>query len=149
MAFGIFTPGASANTKVTKKVGAIVSADDDLFVVSGGVVVIEEIFGVVQTQIGALALTVLLRAVVPGTDSDLSAASASLANRLPGTLLHATTTVAALAISTGEGGIGGANQPRMVNPSTIASIVANPTTGTIDWYAVWYPVDVGAVLVAA
>lgn len=130
------------------KSGLLVNASPLVyFTVAGGRVRIYEIVFNVTTVIGAAALTMKLSANVAGTDSDLCAASASLATKAVGTLLSLTgLPTDALVISTGEGAVRGPGLPLIVQPCTIDAVFTNPTTGALTGYALWAPIDAGATL---
>lgn len=141
-------PGALANSQQLSKTGLLVNASPLVyFTVAGGRVRIYEIFFNITGVIGAPALTMKLSANVAGTDSDLCAASASLAAKPAGTLLSLTgLPTDALVISTGEGAVRGPSMPLIVQPGTIDAVFTNVTTGTLTGYVLWAPVDLGASL---
>lgn len=141
-------PGAFTNTFQLSKTGLLVNASPLVyFTVAGGRVRIHEVFFNVTTVIGAAALTMKLSANVAGTDSDLCAASASLAAKAVGTLLSVTgLPTDALVISTGEGAVRGPGLSLVVQPGTIDGVFTNTTTGALTGYVLWSPIDIGATL---
>lgn len=127
------------------KTGLTVAANGTFFTVAGGRVRILELFFNITTVIGAPALTMKLSANVAGTDSDLCAASASLAAKPVGTLLTVTgLPTDALVISTGEGATRGSSLALLVQPCTIDTVLTNPTTGAMTGYLTYVPLDAGA-----
>lgn len=127
---------------------AVTSGPLTLFTVAGGRVLIHSITGVVATDIGGSATTIKLSANVAGTDSDLCAASASIASKIAGTLLVVQGPVAtALLISTGEGAAPGPSVSTIVRTCTIDLVMATGgTTGTVDWSCLWEPLDLNATI---
>lgn len=134
---------------LTKASGiAVTGGPLPLFTVAGGRVMVRSLYGIVIVIIGGTNTTIKLSANVAGTDSDLCAASASIATKAVGTFFAVQGPVAtALLISTGEGAVQNASAPLIVAPGTIDLVmVTGGTTGTADWYCEWSPVDIGATL---
>ena len=135
---------------VTKKSGIAVTVGTiaDVFSVTGGSVRITSFFGKVATLIGAGAATLQWSADVAGTDSALCAVSASIANSVAGRIFTVVGPIAtAMLLGTGEGGSTDMTTPQIVNTCTLDLIVAVGTTGTVDWYITWMPIDAGAQVV--
>lgn len=112
-------------------------------------VIIYQLFARVSTVVGAVATTIRLSSNVAGTDSNLCAASADIANSAVGRIFSVDGTPAtALLLGTGEGAGKGTVTPMIVQPGTIDLVVATGgTTGAAIWYAQWAPLDNGATLV--
>lgn len=132
--------------KYIKKSGIAVTLGTiaDVFTVVGPVR-ITSFFGRVATVIGAGAATLQWVADVGGTDSNLCAASASIANAAVGRIFTVVGTVAtAMSIGTGDAAAQGTTTPLYVNTCTLDLVVGTGTTGTVDWFIGWEPMDAGA-----
>ena len=138
-------PAKKAGVAVTGTPGAI-------FTVSGGRIFLWSLFGNVTTVIGGTATSLLLRAnPTTGSDTDLCAAGV-ITSAPVGSLfaITGTTTDALTVVLATQGAIRSSTTPLIIQPGTIDLIVSSGgTTGAVDWYAAFDPVDAGATLVAA
>ena len=127
--------------RVVKAASSLAATTDvGLFTVGGGMVALLGLVGVADGNLQAAATTILIKNVVSGTDTDLSAASATLSGKAVDTMLTLPATAAgALTISTNEGGALIGLQPAwLLQPGTLTMTVGAATnTGTITWH-LWY-----------
>jgi len=142
---------ASIYTLATKKTGvSTAAATTALFTVTGGIVRVDALFGIVTTAPGAGAAlaSFLANPTGAGADTPLSIASASLALAPIGTILSVTgVPAAAPVINVGTGGGVGMTNLLYLNPCTIDLLIAvGDATGVIDFYCSWAPLTQGAVL---
>lgn len=123
-----------------------------LFTVSGGRVLMLGWFGECTTVCSAAAETLrLLHTPTTGTLSNLSAVSASIANKAVGTLISVTGLESdALALGTGEGGVSAMLRPVILRPGTLGILGGTASnTGAFKYVMGYVPLDEGATVDAA
>ena len=138
--------------KVTKSaMSCAATADVSLFTVSGDVALLG-LVGVCDGAMQAAATTVLIKHVVDGADTALSAASATLSEKAADTMLTLPAAAgSALTISTGEGAALLTAAPVWYLQAGVltCTVGAATNTQTITWH-IWYvPMEEGASVVAA
>jgi hypothetical protein len=138
--------------KVTKaNMSCAATEDVSLFTVSGDVALVG-LVGVCDGAMEAAATTALIKHVVAGTDTDLSAASATLSAKAADTMLTLGATAAtALVISTGEGAalFDGAPIWYLQAGTLKCTVGAATNTQTITWHLWYIPMEAGASVEAA
>ena len=139
--------------RIVKPASSLAATTDvELFTVGGGKIVILGLVGECDGTMETAATTILIKCVVGGTDTDLSAASATLSAKVVDTMLTLPAAAAsALTISTNEGAaILDAAPKWIVQPGTIEMTVGAATnTQTVTW-TLWYvPMEDGAFVEAA
>ena len=139
--------------RIVKAASSLAATTDvELFTVGGGKIALLGLVGECDGAMQAAATTILIKCVVGGTDTDLSAASATLSAKAEDTMLTLPAAAAsALTISTNEGAaLLGAQPLWLVQPGTIEMTVGAATnTQTITW-TLWYvPMEDGAYVEAA
>lgn len=126
-------------------------ADVSLFTVSGDVALLG-LVGVCDGAMEAAATTILVKHVVDGTDTGLSAASATMSAQAEDTMLTLPADAgSALTISTGEGAaaIGLAPVWYLQSGTLKMAVGAATNTQTISWYLWYVPMEDGAYVEAA
>lgn len=145
-----YLPGFGVR-QVTRSTGVLVTGGPlQLFTISGGRVRLIDLFGVVSTVIGAVATSVRIDAnPTVGADTPLCAAGVVTAAPV-GSFVGLTGTVAdtlTVVLAT-QGAARGMTMPLILNLGTLDLVVAvGGTTGALDWYATWEPLEAGALLV--
>ena len=138
-----------ASRGIVKSVASITTAD--LFVIAGGCVKIVNIIGYITTACQASANnTKLVMTPTGGTATDLCSVLDVTGSGQYG-LFNITGTFAnALALTVTAGVKSGVQAtPIITSPGTLSLNCANTTTGAIDWYIEYVPMDLDATVVAA
>ncbi len=156
MSFFTYPEAANASVgslaqQTTSKLGVAVTGGPlSLFTITGGLVRIVELYGIVSTVIGGTATSVKL-VFDSTTDTDLCNATAVTSTAAAAFILcQLLGSGGGLRISTGQGAVLTPGAAWIAPASTInLTVTAGGTTGAVDWYCVWQPLDVGAVLAAA
>lgn len=116
------------------------TAQDDIFVITGGRVLLKGLVGIVTTVIGATAsnLKVTSNPTV-GADVDI-AANVAIANDPVGTM-YTLPAAFATALSKGNAVIMPAVEGIILSPGTLDIITSGSTSGAIQWSALYVPFD--------
>lgn len=131
---------------VTKATGTLAATTVPLFTISGGMVVVTSLVGVVTTAITVANSYKLQSNPTTGTTTDICAATDIGTTDTPvGDLL---TPMGASGIV--RGGLGAIDiGAALVVPIGQIEHVSAGTDGAITWYLTWYPYDTAGTLVAA
>jgi hypothetical protein len=134
---------------VSKATGTLAATTVDLYIVTGGQVLITAMWGIVTTAITVANSYKLVHAPTTGASQDLCAATdIGTTDTIVGTLLtfgDCTTTAPQKLMSIGYGAPLG---PSVVTTGKVQHTSAG-TDGAITWYLMWHPLTEGAQLVAA
>lgn len=136
---------------IEKSDGAVPLGDDDLFVVTGGPILVTEFVGIVTTTIGATISTCTIQEAVtePAGDVALSTAVA-ITDDAAGTSYSFTAASPSVLTPTTAGAI--PNVPRLgwLCPiGTIQATFSAADNGVIKWYMVYKPLSANSVVTAA
>jgi len=114
-----------------------------MFTIAGGRVRLVDLVGVVSTVIGAGATSLAINAN-PSTGVDTPICAVGVVTVAPANSLVAITGIVAdalVVILATQGAIKGMTTPLILNPGTLDLVITGGTTGAIDWYATWEPID--------
>jgi len=133
-------------TVVSKTTGTLTAATTDLFLVTGGIVMITSLIGLVNTSVTVANSFKLTNVPTVGDPTDVVAATdIGTTDTLAGTVLGFDGT-AASSITKGSPGLA---KPLFVPTGKIRQVSAG-TDGQITWYCTWVPYNNdNALLVAA
>jgi hypothetical protein len=128
-----------------KKAAAVITDGQVLFTVSGGPVMFKQILGTCKTNNDATASTVrFVHTPTVGSATNISAASASLANSVAGATIGfgaaAVATTPAIS-ATGYQNIADANVGLLTEGTVSVTVGVGPTTGTWEWVLVYEPLN--------
>lgn len=142
-----------AGTEITlaKIDGAVLAGDDDLFVITGGPIMVMEFVGVVTTVIGGVAdLTIQEAVTAPSGDVALSTTVAINADA-EGTSYTFTAAAPGVLTPTTAGGLANVPSTKWLCPiGTIQAVGSGAQDGVIAWYMSYKPLSpLSAVAVAA
>jgi hypothetical protein len=135
-------------TLATKETGTLAATTVALFTITGGVVQITQMFGVVTTAITVANSYKIQANPTTGTTTDMVAATDIGTTDTPAGNILSFTGVKTDSIIGGPGSCAGLAKPILVTTGQIEHVSAG-TDGAITWYVTWVPVDTGAALVAA
>lgn len=144
-----YLPGYAAR-QVVKNPGVLVTGGPlTLFTITGGRVRLLCLSGVVSTVIGAGVTSLAINAN-PTVGADTPLCAVGVVTSAPVNSLVAITGVVADALTVvlaTQGAIRGMGLPLIVNPGTLDLVIAGGTTGAIDWFCTYEPLELGAQLV--
>jgi hypothetical protein len=146
------TPVASivAERMVEKSDGAVLNGADDLFVISGGPIMVLEFVGIVTTIIGGAANCQIVEAVAsPAGNVNLSTSVAIDADAV-GTSYTFTAAAPGVLTPTTAGGLANVPSTKWLCPiGTINATCSAAQTGVIKWYMVYRPLSPNSVVSVA
>lgn len=135
--------GKSAVKSITAANGVV-----NAFAVTGGVVVITSVLGIVTTQIGATAATLKLQSdpTATGTTNDICS-TATVTGDIVGTL-YSVSGIPGVALEIGDiGFVEGPSKLFYVSIGTIENVFsADPVGGVIEWTINYIPIQPGAAI---
>lgn len=135
--------------QVTRATAAITGVSTKgLFTVSGGLVLVTSLVGVVTTAVQAQAtLTKIVATPTTGTVNDLSG-TLDLTGAIAGSLLGITGLAGDALVSSTGGGASNLRNPVAVNIGVIGVNTAASSTGSIRWILTYVPLENGASVAA-
>ena len=135
---------------------SITAADGEvtMFNITGGLIMVTSLVGIVTTAIGATTATLKLVAnpTASGATADLTAVTAAnVTDDAAGVVYTAVFDLAgsALVINTTGGGVGSTGVAYVMTGAIGCTFSADPVGGVIRWVIHWLPIDSDAKLVAA
>lgn len=135
---------------LTKIDGAVLNGDDDLFVITGGPIMVVQFYGIVTTVIGGAANCTIQEAVTtPAGDVALST-TVAIDNDAAGTSYTFTAAAPSVLTPTTAGALANVPEVHWLCPiGTIQALCSAAQTGVIEWHMAYIPSEQAAVTVAA
>lgn len=127
--------------------GIGVAASGSLFTINSGRIMLYSLSGFVSVGIGAVATSIRFEMnPTVGANTPICADTVITSAALGRSMALTGVFADQISMPATEGAVQGQLHQVMLDSGSLDLIVTGGTTGTIKWFAIWAPIDIGAVL---